>query len=53
MRRKSSVWAFLLTMFLAVGAAVAILPGCGDDQDEPIGGGSDSGPVDPTNGAAD
>ena len=33
MMRKSSVWAFLLAMFLAVGAAVAILPGCGDDND--------------------
>lgn len=33
MRRKSTVWAFLLTMFLAVAAAVAVLPGCGDDDD--------------------
>ena len=32
MHRKSSVWAFLLTMFLAVGSAVAILPGCSDDN---------------------
>ena len=38
MRRKSSVWKFLLTMFLAIGAAVAILPGCADDSDN----GSDS-----------
>ena len=36
MMRKSSVWAFLLAMFLAVGAAVAILPGCGDDNVEPF-----------------
>jgi len=32
MRRKSSVWAFLLTTFLAVGGAVAILSGCSDDD---------------------
>ncbi len=32
MRQKSSVWKFLLTMFVAVAAAVAILPGCGDDS---------------------
>ena len=36
MMRKSSVWAFLLAMFLAVGAAVAILPGCGDDDLDPV-----------------
>jgi hypothetical protein len=28
-----SIWAFLLATFLAVGAAVAILPGCADDSD--------------------
>ena len=40
-----SIWAFLLTMFLAVGTAVAILPGCGDDNDEAIGSDSeDTGP---------
>ena len=33
MRRKSSVWAFLLLIFLAVGAAVSVLPGCSDDND--------------------
>jgi hypothetical protein len=32
MRRKSSIWAFLLTIFLAVGAVVSVLPGCGDDD---------------------
>ena len=36
MRRKSSVWAFLLMIFLAVGAAVAILPGCADDNDPAV-----------------
>jgi hypothetical protein len=32
-----SIWAFLLTVFAAVGLAVAVLPGCGDDTsfDEP------------------
>jgi hypothetical protein len=34
MRRKSSIWTFLLTMFLAVGASVAILPGCADDSSD-------------------
>jgi hypothetical protein len=43
--RKSSVWAFLLTMFLAVGAAVTILPGCSDDLDR---GGLDSDSVVPS-----
>jgi hypothetical protein len=33
MRRKSSVWTFLLMIFLAIGTAVAILPGCSDDND--------------------
>jgi len=28
-----SIWAFLLTIFLAVGAAVSVLPGCADDSD--------------------
>lgn len=28
-----SFWGFLLAVFLAVGTAVAILPGCGDDND--------------------
>lgn len=32
-RRKSSTWAFLLTIFLAVGAAVAVFSGCADDED--------------------
>ena len=27
-----SIWAFLLAVFLTVGAAVVILPGCGDDN---------------------
>jgi hypothetical protein len=43
--RRSSVWAFLLTMFLAVGAAVAILPGCSDNIDRP---GADSDSVVPS-----
>jgi len=34
-----SIWAFLLAVFLAVGTAVAILPGCGDD--DPAGRHSD------------
>ena len=33
------IWSFLLAIFLAVGAAVAILPGCSDDMDR----GLDSG----------
>jgi hypothetical protein len=28
-----SIWGFLLATFLAVGTAVAILPGCADDSD--------------------
>ena len=36
MRRKSSAWTFLLMIFLAVGAAVAVLPGCSDDNDPAI-----------------
>ena len=34
MRRTDakSIWAFLLAVFLAVGTAAVILPGCGDDN---------------------
>ena len=32
MRERGSVWTFLLTMFMAVAATVAILPGCVDDD---------------------
>jgi hypothetical protein len=42
MRRESSVWKFLLAMFLAVGTAVAILPGCADDSE---GNGNGNGNV--------
>jgi hypothetical protein len=44
MRRKSSIWAFLLTIFLAVGAVVSVLPGCGDDNVNYLGD-SDTGRV--------
>jgi hypothetical protein len=30
-KASSSVWVYLLTAFAAVGLAVAVLPGCGDD----------------------
>jgi hypothetical protein len=43
--RKSSVWAFLLTMFLAVGAAVAMLPGCADDNDRGFDSDTDYEPI--------
>jgi hypothetical protein len=40
MRRTEakSIWAFFLAIFLAIGAAVAILPGCSDED----GDGGDS-----------
>lgn len=40
-----SVWTYLLVMFLAVSAAVAILPACGDDRD-PVGDDSDVSDMD-------
>jgi hypothetical protein len=30
-KASSSVWVYLFTTFAAVGLAVAVLPGCGDD----------------------
>ncbi len=34
-RESGSVWQFLLTAFAAVALAVAVLPGCGDDDTSP------------------
>jgi hypothetical protein len=30
--KKMSLTAFLLTVFLGIGSALALLPGCGDDS---------------------